>query len=106
MTNQMLSQPWKRLVRMMQDLNFGRITFFVWSGEPDFARKVHSVQTIKLPAGDNSPRPESSSKDFELRKEVISLRDQLAKTVDGCRAAVEVKYGLPFTVEIEQEHLA
>jgi hypothetical protein len=106
MTKQMLSEPWKRLVGMMQALNFGRITFLVRSGAPDFTQKVRTVRTVKLPAGDNGPRPEAGSADFELRKEVISLRDQVAKAADGARVTVEVKYGLPFMIEIEEEHKA
>jgi hypothetical protein len=103
---QMLSEPWKRLVGMMQCVNFGRITFFVRSGAPDFTQKVRTVRTVKLPVGDNCPRPEVASADFELRKEVISLRDQVAKAPDGARVTVEVKYGLPFLIEIEEEHSA
>ena len=106
MTKQMLSEPWKRLVGMMQALNFGRITFFVRSGAPDFTQKVRTVRTVKLAAGDNGPRLEAGSADFELRKEVISLRDQVAKAADGARVTIEVKYGLPFLIEIEEEHQA
>ena len=106
MTKQMLSEPWKRLIGMMQALNFGRITFTVRGGAPDFAQKVRTVRTGKLPAGDSGPRPEASSADFELRKEVISLRDQVAKAADSARATIEVKYGLPFLIEIEEEHQA
>ena len=106
MTKQMLSEPWKRLVGMMQALNFGRITFTVRGGAPDFTQKVRTVRTVKLPAGDNGPRPEAGSADFELRKEVISLRDQVAKAANGARVTIEVKYGLPFLIEIEEEHQA
>jgi hypothetical protein len=106
MMKQMLSEPWKRLVGMMQVLNFGRIVFTVRSGAPDFTQQVLTVRTVKLPAGDNAPRPEAGSADFELRKEVISLRDQVAKAADGARVTVEVKYGLPFMIEIEEERKA
>jgi hypothetical protein len=105
-TKQMLSEPWKRLVGMMQALNFGRITFFVRSGAPDFAQLVLTVKTVKLTGGDNGPRPEANSVDFEIRKEIISLRDHVAKAADGARVTVEVKYGLPFLIEIEEEHKA
>ncbi len=101
-----LCKHYQRLLRLMQALNFGRITFTVRSGAPDFTQKVCTVRTVKLPAGDNGPRPEVSSADFELRKEVISLRDQVAKAADSARATIEVKYGLPFLIEIEEEHQA
>ena len=106
MTKQMLSEPWKRLVGTMQALNCGRITFLVRAGAPDFTQKVRTVRTVKLPAGDNGPRPEAGSADFELRKGVISLRDQVAKAADGARVTIEVKHGLPFLIEIEEEHQA
>ena len=101
-----LCEPYQRLLRLMQTLNFGRITFLVRACAPDFTRTVRTVRTVKLPAGDNGPRPEAGSADFELRKEVISLRDQVAKAADGARVTVEVKHGLPFLIEIEEEHQA
>jgi len=106
MMKEMLPEPWKRLVELMQSINFGRITFAVRSGAPDFTKPVCTVHTVKLPTGDNGPRPEASSADFELRKEVISLRDQVARAADGARVTVELKHGLPFIIEIEQEHRA
>jgi formyltetrahydrofolate synthetase len=99
----MLSEPWKRLVGMMQALNFGRIKFLARSGEPDFTQLVLTVRTVKLTGGDNGPRPETTSADFEVRKEVISLRDHVAKAANGARVTVEVKYGLPFLLEIQEE---
>jgi len=106
MTKQMLSEPWKRLVGMMQTLNFGRITFTVRGGAPDFTKEVRTVRTVRLPAGDNSPRPEAGSADFELRKEMITFLEQAAQAADGASITVQVKYGLPFQVEIEELHVA
>lgn len=101
-----LSDPGQRLLRVMQAVNFGRVTFLVRAGAPDPIHKIRTVRTIKLLAGDNGPRPEAGSADFELRKEVISLRDQMATATDGARVTIEVKYGLPFLIEIEEEHQA
>ncbi|MFB3892015.1 MAG: hypothetical protein ACE15C_08325 [Phycisphaerae bacterium] len=106
MTKRMLSEPRNRLVKMMQALNFGRITFTVRGGAPDFTQEVRTVRTVRLPAGDNGPRPEAGSADFELRKEVIAFLEQAAQAADGARVAVQVKYGLPFQVEIEELHTA
>lgn len=106
MTKRMLSEPWKRLVGMMQAINFGRVTFIVRDGAPDFTQKVRTARTVKLPAGDNGPRPETASVDFELRREVISLLGQVAQAADGARVTIEIRHGLPFIVEIEQEHQA
>ena len=103
-TKQMLSEPWKRLVGMMQALNFGRITFRVRGGEPDLGRPYHTVRTVKLTGGDNRPRPEMGSGDFELRREHTAALKTLAHVNDGARVTIEVKHGLPFLIQIEQDH--
>jgi len=106
MTKRMLSEPWKRLVGRMQALNFGRIKFLVRSGAPDFAQRVLTVRTVRLTGGDNGPRPEATRADFEIRKEILSLRDHVATAADGARVTVEVKHGLPFLLEIQEEDQA
>ena len=103
MRKEEFSAPWKCLFVRMQILNFGRITFRVRSGAPDCSKPVLTVRTVKLAGGDNGPRPETTRTDFELRKEHISLRDHVAPAADGARVTVEVKYGLPFLLEIEEE---
>jgi hypothetical protein len=106
MMKRMLSAPWKRLVGMMQTLNFGRTIFLVRAGEPDFTQKVRTVRTRKPSAGENGPRLEVAATDFELRKEVMFLRDQVATATDGACVTIEVRHGLPFLIEIEEEHQA
>ena len=106
MTKQMLSEPWKRIVVVMQDLNFGRVTFSVRSGQPDFTRPFRTVRTVKPAGNGNGPRPEAHSADFEVRKEVTSLIEQVARAPDGTQVTVEVKHGLPFLIEVEEEHKA
>jgi hypothetical protein len=106
MTKRMLSEPWKRIVVEMQDLNFGRVMFSVQSGQPDFTRLFRTVRTVKPAGGENGPRPEAHSADFEVRKEVVSLIEQVAKAADGAQVTVEVKHGLPFLIEIEEVHTA
>jgi len=95
-----------RLTRLMQSLNFGRITFSVRSGQPDFTRPFRTVRTVKPAGGENGPRPEAASADFGLRKEVTTLHEQVAKAADGAQVTVEVKYGLPFLIEVEEVHTA
>ena len=104
MTKQMLSEPWKRLVEMMQALNFGRVVFFVLAGQPDFTRPVRVVRTVRVAGKNNGARPEVRSADFELRKEVMTLLDHVAQAPDGAQVTVKVEHGLPVLVEIEQEH--
>jgi len=96
----------RRLTRLMQQVTFGRITFSVRSGQPDFTRPFRTVRTVKPAGGENGPRPEAHSADFEVRKEVTSLIEQVARAADGAQVTVEVKHGLPFLIEIEEEHKA
>ena len=90
----------------MQDVNFGRITFRVRDGEPDLNGPWRTRRTVKLASGADGPRPESGLADFELRKEHVALFEQMARLRDGACVTIEVKYGLPFIIEIEQEHQA
>jgi hypothetical protein len=95
----------RRLVELMQRLNFGRITFCVRAGVPDALKPFRTVRTVK-PAGENGPRPETHCMDFEIRKEVVTLMEQVAQAADGALVTVEVKHGLPFLIEVAEEHLA
>ncbi|MBE7457436.1 MAG: hypothetical protein KJ057_13065 [Phycisphaerae bacterium] len=98
-----LPPPHQRLLRMLQDVNFGRITFCVQGGAPDFEQPWRTRQTVKLAGGTNGPRPETSLSDFELRQEQAALLEALGRLRDGADVTVEVRHGLPFLVEIEQE---
>lgn len=72
----------RRLVRLMQRVNHGRVYFSVWSGQPDFTRPVRTVRTVKPAGGENGPRTEAHNEDFEVRKEVTTLIEQAASQVD------------------------
>jgi len=106
MNKQELSGPNQWLIEQCQQINFGRITFHVRGGEPDVGRPYLTVQTVKLTGGDNRPRPETGSADFELRREHASALSTLARVNDGARVTIEVKHGLPFLIQIEQDHQA
>lgn len=106
MNRQGLSGPNQWLLKECQRLNFGRITFYVLRGEPDLARPWRTRQTVKLASGENGPRPEADLADFELCQEQMALLDALGRVRDGLCVTVEVRKGLPFLVEIEQDHQA
>jgi len=106
MNKQEQSGPNQWLIEQCQRLNFGRITFYVLGGGPDIDRPWRTRRTVKLIGGDNRPRPETGSADFELRKEHAAALNTLAHVNDGSRVTIEVKYGLPFLIEIEQDHQA
>jgi hypothetical protein len=99
-----ISETYARLIRLMQDVQFGRITFRVRAGCPDPDRPYRTVRTVKLAGGENSPRPAAGSVDFTLRKEHAALLATLDHLDDGACVTIEVKHGLPFILEIEQDH--
>ncbi len=101
-----LAEPRQRLLRLMQEINFGRITFPVRAGEPDLDRPWRSRRTVKLSGGANGPRSETTLADFELCQAQTTLLDALSRVGDGDYVTVEVRHGLPLLVEIEKDHVA
>jgi hypothetical protein len=100
-TKSSLSEPRRRLVEMMQGLNFGRIErLAVRRGEPVFDPAPRIIQDIKI-GGENGPRPELAHDDFTLRSQVAELFEHLTRLGDGSVEIVEVKHGLPFRLVIE-----
>lgn len=106
MNSRQLSEARQWIVERCQRINFGRITFQVRAGQPDLDEPCRIRRTVKLAGGDNGPRPESGLTDFELRREHIALLTTLRHTRDGAYVTVDVRHGLPFIVEIEQDHEA
>lgn len=101
-----ISNACRRLLRLLQDTGFGRVTLHVVDGQPDVGRPWRTRRTVKLNGGENGPRPEADSGDFGLRKEHVALLEQMARLRDGACVTIEVKHGLPFMIEIEQEQQA
>jgi hypothetical protein len=97
-----LSAPRRRLLEVMQRLNFGRIEGLeIRNGEPVFQPASRIIQDIKI-GGENGPRPELAIEDFALRSSVIELFDHLSRIGDGTLESIEVKYGVPFKLVVEQ----
>jgi hypothetical protein len=97
-----LSAPRRRLLEVMQRLNFGRIEGLeIRNGEPVFQPASRIIQDIKI-GGENGPRPELAIEDFALRSSVIALFDHLSRIGDGTLESIEVKYGVPFKLVVEQ----
>jgi len=68
-----LSVRRQRLVRMMQDVNFGKIKkLTITGGEPDFARPPRVMQDVPI-GRKGAPRPEADLDDFELKEESNSV---------------------------------
>jgi RNA polymerase sigma factor (sigma-70 family) len=97
-----LSESHRKLVEMMQNLNFGRIEGLqIRNGEPVLDPPPRLIRDIKL-GGENGPRPELGHFDFALKSQVLELLEHFTE-LENCRIEVlEVKNGLPFRLVVEQ----
>jgi len=97
-----LSHSERRLVELLQSINFGRIEGLrVRGGLPAFAPAPRVIQLLKM-GGQNGPREESNLEDFWLKQPIVDLLQTIRDIGDGEVLAIEVRHGLPFTVEIER----
>jgi hypothetical protein len=100
-TKSSLSPAVARLIKLLQELNYGRIeALAIRGGLPVFDPPPHVIQKIKMGA-DNSPRPEMSYADFRLKGGVVELLEIFARLQDGEIRTIEVRCGLPVSAEIE-----
>ncbi len=96
-----LSPSWRRLLRLFQTINFGRVEELeIRNGEPVFSPEPRVFLELKLDAADG-PRPESRLDRFELRSQVERFIEQVGRLKDGTVERIEVRYGLPFRMVIE-----
>jgi hypothetical protein len=90
----------RRLVELMQSVNFGRIEgLVVRDGGPVFNPRPRVVREIKFGA-ENGPRPETARIDFSLKTEVRELFAQLEALGNAVVGCIEVKHGLPFRMTV------
>ena len=98
-----LSPPRKKLIELMQELNFGRINHLVIrEGEPIFQPAPTVIREYKFGA-ENGTRQERMKKDFFLKSQVAELMQQLETIQDGTIIELEVKHGLPFRMSLVEE---
>lgn len=96
-----LSGGEQRLVRVMQQINFGRIENIpIQGGLPRPGQDTRVVQKIRM-GKDNDARDESSLSDFYLKAQVVDFFRQLAEIRDGTILSLEVQNGLPAHMEVE-----
>lgn len=99
-TKTSLSPARRRLVELMQRLNFGRIEgLAVRAGEPVLDPMPAVVREHKF-CSDNGPRPEAAKPDCQLKNQVRDLMSLLDQIGDGSIAVLSVKHGLPFHAEL------
>jgi len=97
-----LTPPKQRLIELMQDINFGRITHLpVHGGEPELTPETVIEREIKL-GGNNGQRTEIDCDDFALKQEVVAFFEQLTRMGNGTIRELSIKHGLPFLMRIEE----
>jgi hypothetical protein len=95
-TKAALPEPRRRLLELMQEVNYGRIEgLVVRNGQPTFTPPPRIIREVKF-GGDNSPRRDLASADFLLKDQIIDLFCQLDSLGEGVIEVLEIKAGLPF----------
>jgi hypothetical protein len=101
-TKASLSPARRRLLELLQQVNFGRVEgLTLEGGEPLFDPPPRVVREIKI-GGENGPRAELDGADFQLKAQVIELFQHLDQVGSGTIDVVEVKYGLPFRLIVTE----
>ena len=94
---------WARLIGLMQDINFGRISGLqIQNGAPILTQETVVEREFKL-AGLNAPRPEIDLDSFVLKQEVVALIKLLSPKVSVVVTHLEIKHGLPFLIRIQEQ---
>lgn len=97
-----VSSSRQELIQLMQRLNFGTIQGLqIVDGDPVLTPLPRVVQFVKF-KGENNARPELHSKDFVLKDEVNELFSYFNELNTGTIETIDVKHGLPFTMNIEK----
>jgi len=99
------SDQW--LIRQLQNIGFGRITFSICKGAaaPNLGFRIARTQKLLNP--ESASRPGSTQVDFALRKEHAALLTHLRGLPDDSCVTVKVALGLPTSsIDIEEEHRA
>lgn len=97
-----LSPAGRQLVELMQKINFGRIeNLVVCGGEPVLKPLPYVVREVKF-GGENSPRPETTQRDFTLKAEVLDMFNHLTKLDSDIIPRIEIRHGLPFCMTVKE----
>ena len=89
----------QQLLRLFQQLNFGRIERLrIQDGEPVLSPAPKRIREFK-PGSDNEPRPEANSPDHLLKRQITDLFGYFDHVQSGIIDVIEIKHGLPFKLE-------
>jgi len=95
-----LSPARRRLIELMQTINFGRIEdLWVRESEPVLDPPPRALREVKF-ASETGSRPETRLTDFALRDQHRDLFELLDEIGDGVVSRLIVKHGLPFHAEL------
>jgi hypothetical protein len=98
-TTRSLSAQQRSLVELMREHQFGRIeTMSIRLGQPLLDSNVRVVRVAKLGAKSAGAKLPSTD-DFELKKAVCDLLDELERLQNGTVVLLEFQHGLPFLLE-------
>ena len=90
-----LTPPRQRLIRLMQQLNFGQIrNLQLQRGEPILGPRLTTVEDVKLD-GQKGPRPEHNLSDFILKDQHLELFKEFDRLGSGNLDELTVRHGLP-----------
>lgn len=99
-TTTALSPARRRLVALLQEINFGRLEgLAVRGGEPVLDPKPRVVLEYKF-ASENGPRPEAGRSEVALKTQHLALLALLDRVGDGVIPVLTCKHGLPFAAEV------
>jgi len=102
MSKAVLSPARRRLVELLQQLNFGRVEGLSFlDGDPIFDPLPRIVREIKFGAH-NGPRPEAALRDFVLKAQLVEFFAWFDTLGDGVIERLEVQHGLPFRIVVEE----
>jgi hypothetical protein len=97
-----LSDEEQQLVELLQDIDFGRVEELnIRDGKPVFQPPPRAIATLKMQAEQRN-RDGTRLRDFSLKQSVVLLLLLMRQIGDGKILLIEVRHGLPVTVEIER----
>ena len=99
-----LSLARQRLVELFQNQPFCRIEYLgVVDGDPRFTASTRVIQKLKM-GSEAGVRPEAARSDFLLKQQVVDMFQQMTEIANGEVLSIEVRHGLPFSMEVEHHH--
>lgn len=104
-TTKDLLPPENRFIAAMQHLCFGRFEFLrIEKGELVLDPWPTTVQGVKF--GSEGPATSPPQGEFQLKRQVVEFFEYVRAVDAGEILCLEVRHGLPFSMEVELGHAA